>query len=222
MRHPRAMPLPRAPKACRRSWRWTSPSRSCRALNRRMHRAHQARRHDRGDGPRKSRGRRRPRCARPPESRTWGRRPRGSPRPTANTARTPRSRRVNSMRDAAIMSGRESSHHRPRVHRDHDAGGGLGDAEARSDIGQAADGHELRGIEHERRERQARKRHPLSRCHACLFARSAGVVRPDSPARAPHIHTPLRIDPLKRLAPHDTGPAEQPIDYRGPTVDPRT
>ena len=188
--------------------------------NRRMPRTHQARRHDRGDGPENRVG------AGDHDARDHQNRERGG---AGREGLTHRKHRENAQEQALELDARRrdherqgEKHHRPRVHRDHDAGGGLGDAEARSDIGQEADGHELRGIEHERRERQARKRHPLSRCHAGLFARSAGVVRSDSPARAPHIHTPLRIDPQKRLAPHDTGPAEQPIDYRGPTVDPRT
>lgn len=126
------------------------------------------------------------------------------------------------MRDAAIMSGRESSitAHAYTVIMTPAAASVMPKPEAISV-------KRPMGMNSEVLSMNAESVRPASAIHCRDVTSASSPVRPVSfapipPPRAPHIHTPLRIDPQKRLAPHDTGPAEQPIDYRGPTVDPRT
>ena len=59
-------------------------------------------------------------------------------------------------------------HDAPGVDRNHDAGLGLGERERRGNVGQKADGHELRRVEHERAAGEPDEREPLLERDAVL------------------------------------------------------
>ena len=66
-------------------------------------------------------------------------------------------------------------HDAPRVDRDHHACGRLADREGPRDVGQKANGHELRGVEHKRRARKPQKRQPLPQRNALVFQNFAPI-----------------------------------------------
>ena len=68
-------------------------------------------------------------------------------------------------------------HDRPCIDRGHHASLRLGKAEAAGDAAQKADGHELRGVEHEGRAGETRERKPLPRRHGAALRGSCTRCR---------------------------------------------